>query len=378
MSKEKESSGDERREEFEAAMSGKFGEESVFLGNKKIEIESYSSGSLSMDLATGIGGFPKGRIIEIYGPESSGKTTTALMATAQVQHDGGEAYFVDAEHALDPAWARALGVDTKKLAVSQPDYGEQALEMIELSLDGKFHDIIIVDSVAALVPKEELEGAMDDIVIGGQARMLSKSMRRIASKANKAGCTVIFLNQIRMKIGQMFGNPETTPGGRALKFAASLRIEVRQGGKIKSNGSVVKMAKQSDKIIGREMKINVVKNKLAPPFKRAVVHLMFNKDEGIYGFDPVSEIVAVGKDTGVITGSSWLAYGEEKLGNGTKAAIDYLREDQGTYNSIKEDILASVKKDALVGDLDIADQEEVDAKVEEQEKEQEKELDEEE
>lgn len=283
------------------------------LGDRpQTQIESISSGSLSLDIALGIGGIPKGRICEIYGPESSGKTTLTLHLIAQAQQAGGIAAFIDAEHALDPSYAKKLGVDTVNLLVSQPDYGEQALEIVETLVRSNAIDIIVVDSVAALVPKSEIEGEMGDSHVGVQARLMSQALRKLTGVVNKSNCAVIFINQIREKIGIMFGNPETTTGGRALKFYSSVRMDIRRIGAIKDG----------DQVVGNRTRVKVVKNKVAPPFKEAEFDIMYNQ-----GISREGDIVDLGVIHNVLQKSgSWFSYGDQRLGQGREKVKEFLKE----------------------------------------------------
>lgn len=280
--------------------------------NGSMNVETISSGSLALDIALGVGGFPKGRIIEIYGPESSGKTTVALHAIAEVQKIGGQAAFIDAEHALDPVYARNLGVNIDELLISQPDTGEQALEIAEALVRSGAVDIVVIDSVAALVPKAEIEGDMGDSHVGLQARLMSQALRKLGGAISKSGTIAIFINQIREKIGVMFGNPETTTGGRALKFYASVRLDVRKA----------ETLKQGNDMIGNRTKIKVVKNKVSPPFKQAEVDIMFGQ-----GISRVGEIVDLGADLEIIQKSgAWYSFEEERLGQGKENAKQFLRD----------------------------------------------------
>ncbi len=294
--------------------------------NAGMEIKSVPTGSLSLDVALGIGGVPKGRIIEIYGPESAGKTTLAVHIIAEVQKTGGEAAFIDAEHALDPIYARALGVDTDSLLVSQPDYGEQALEITEALVRSGAVEVVVVDSVAALVPKNEIDGDMGDSHVGLHARLMSQALRKLSGAIAKSSCIVIFINQLREKVGVVYGNPETTTGGRALKFYASVRLDVRKSEQLK-NGS---------DIIGNHVKCKVVKNKVAPPFRTAEFDIIYGK-----GISKESEIIELGINCGVIDKSgSWLSYNGEKLGQGKDKVRMLLEENQELANELSEKILA--------------------------------------
>lgn len=284
------------------------------LGSKEaIEIETISTGSLGLDIALGIGGLPRGRVVEIYGPESSGKTTLALHAVAEAQRNGGVAAFVDAEHALDPVYARKLGVDIDNLIVSQPDTGEQALEITDTLVRSNAVDILIVDSVAALVPRAEIEGEMGDSHVGLQARLMSQSLRKLTGSISKSKCLVIFINQLRMKIGVMYGNPETTTGGNALKFYASVRLDIRRTGQIKDR----------DDIVGNSTRVKVVKNKLAPPFKQVEFDIMYGE-----GVSKLGEILDLGVKAGLVEKSgAWFSYDSIRIGQGRENAKTYLRDN---------------------------------------------------
>ncbi len=302
-------------------------------------IEAVSTGSLGLDIALGIGGLPKGRIIEIYGPESSGKTTLTLQAIAECQKAGGTAAFIDAEHALDPAYARKLGVDIDNLLISQPDHGEQALEIADMLVRSGAIDMIVIDSVAALTPKAEIEGEMGDSHMGLQARLMSQALRKITGNAKRSNCMVIFINQIRMKIGVMFGSPETTTGGNALKFYASVRLDIRRIGQIKDG----------DSIIGSETKVKVVKNKVAPPFREALFQILYGQ-----GTNRLGELVDLAAAEDIIQKSgAWYAYQGNKIGQGKANACRHLEE----HPAIAEEIDAEIRRRLLtnVGAAPVAD-----------------------
>ncbi len=306
-----------------------FGDGSIMkLGEShKVDVELVSSGALSLDLALG-GGYPKGRIIEIYGPESSGKTTLTLHAIAEIQKQGGTAAFIDAEHALDPAYAKRLGVDTANLLVSQPDNGEQALEIAETLVRSNAVDLIVVDSVAALVPQAEIEGDMGDSHMGLQARLMSQALRKLTGIINKSHATVIFINQIRMKIGVMFGNPETTTGGNALKFYASVRCDIRRIGQIKVG----------EEIVGNRTKVKIVKNKIAPPFRTAEFDIMYN--EGISRTGDVLDLAVIHGIVG--KAGAWFDYKDAKIGQGREATKSYLKENPKVLDEIEKAVRKKV------------------------------------
>lgn len=288
------------------------------------EIAVSPSGSLTLDLALGVGGYPKGRIIEIYGPESSGKTTFALHAIAEIQKAGGRAAFIDAEHALDPVYAKNLGVNINELLLSQPDTGEQALEICEALVRSEAINIVVIDSVAALVPQAEIEGEMGDSHVGLQARLMSQALRKLSGTINKTNTIAIFINQLREKVGVMFGNPETTPGGRALKFYSTIRMDVRRSEQIK----------QGDSVIGNKTTVKIVKNKVAPPFKTAVVEIMYGE-----GVSRVSEIIDLGVEAGIIDKSgAWYSYNGEKLGQGKENVKALLKENDKLRDELEQKV----------------------------------------
>ena len=325
---------EEKRKALENALKQiekEFGKGAVMkLGeNSRLHVDALPSGILSLDIAMGVGGYPKGRIIEIYGPESSGKTTVSLYAIASAQKAGGEVAFIDAEHALDPVYAKALGVDIDNLLVSQPDTGEQALEITESLVRSGAVDVIVVDSVAALVPKAEIEGLMGDSHVGLHARLMSQALRKLAGIINRTNTIVIFINQLREKVGVMYGNPEVTTGGRALKFYSSVRIEVRKADTLK-NGS---------EIIGSRTKIKVVKNKVAPPFKEAYFDIMFGTGVSREGI-----VIDYGVDFGIVNkAGAWFSYGELRLGQGRDAAKQYLAENPELCKEIEDKVMAKIK-----------------------------------
>lgn len=329
---------DERKKALELALSQvekSFGTGSIMrLGESThMNVETIPTGSLSLDLALG-GGIPKGRIIEIYGPESSGKTTLALHVVSEIQRQGGQAAFIDAEHALDPAYAKRIGVDIDNLLLSQPDAGEQALEITETLVRSNAVDIIVIDSVAALVPRAEIEGEMGDPQMGLQARLMSQALRKLTAAISKSNCTVIFLNQLRMKIGVMFGNPETTTGGQALKFYASVRLDIRRIGSIE--GAQTEDGKEA---VGNRVRVKVVKNKVAPPFKTAEFDILFN--EGISREGDILDLAA--KYEFVRKAGAFYSYGEEKLGQGRENSKAYLKENKKLANELDKMVREKVK-----------------------------------
>ncbi len=307
-----------------------FGKGSIMkLGEQTgVEVECIPTGSISLDLALG-GGIPKGRVVEIYGPESSGKTTLTLHAVAQIQKQGGTAAFIDAEHALDPAYAKRIGVDTGALLLSQPDNGEQALEIVETLVRSNAVDLIVVDSVAALVPRAEIEGDMGDSHMGLQARLMSQALRKLTGVISRSNATVIFINQIRMKIGVMFGNPETTTGGNALKFYASVRMDIRR----------IAQIKQGEEIIGNRTRVKVVKNKIAPPFRQAEFDIMYNQ-----GISYSGDVLDLATEKGIVEKSgAWFAYGGEKIAQGREAAKKYLEENPKVLSEVAKKVQQSAK-----------------------------------
>ena len=333
MAKEKKSAVKDTDAALDDAISQiekKFGKGSVMrLGDRTaVDVDVIPSGSLTLDKALGIGGYPKGRIIEIYGPESSGKTTLTLHAIAEAQKQGGKAAFIDAEHALDPVYAKNLGVDIDELILSQPDSGEQALEIAEMLVRSGVIDLIVIDSVAALVPQVELDGEMGDAAVGLQARLMSKALRKLSGVMNKTNCTVIFINQLREKIGVMYGNPETTTGGRALKFYSSVRVEIRRSEQIKQNGEIV----------GNKANIKVVKNKVAPPFKTTQVDIIYGK-----GISRDGEILDLAVEGDIVEKSgAWYAYNGEKIGQGRENAKNFLIEHPAIFAEVEEKVKAQL------------------------------------
>ncbi|MGB9792378.1 MAG: recombinase RecA [Thermacetogeniaceae bacterium] len=322
-----------------------FGKGSIMrLGDipSRLNIEVISTGSLALDLALGVGGVPRGRVIEIFGPESSGKTTVALHIIAEAQKTGGIAAFIDAEHALDPVYAQKLGVDIDNLLVSQPDTGEQALEIAETLVRSGAVDVVVIDSVAALVPRAELEGEMGDAHVGLQARLMSQALRKLTGAISKSRTTAIFINQIREKVGVMFGNPEVTPGGRALKFYASVRMEVKK----------VDVIKQGTEVVGNRTRVKVVKNKVAPPFKQAEFDIMYGQ-----GISREGEILDLGLELGIIAKSgSWFGYNNERLGQGRENAKEFLKEHQEIAEEIREKIRTMLSNQSVIPKLNATDE----------------------
>ncbi|SDE13544.1 recombination protein RecA [Paracoccus isoporae] len=331
-----------------AQIERQFGKGSIMkLGadNPVAEIEATSTGSLGLDIALGIGGLPKGRIIEIYGPESSGKTTLTLHAVAEEQKKGGVCAFVDAEHALDPHYARKLGVNLDELLISQPDTGEQALEIVDTLVRSGAVSMVVVDSVAALTPKSEIEGDMGDHQVGAQARLMSQAMRKLTASIGRSNCMVIFINQIRMKIGVMFGSPETTSGGNALKFYASVRLDIRRIGAVKDR----------DEVVGNTTRVKVVKNKVAPPFRQVEFDIMYGE-----GISKMGELIDLGVKAGVVEKSgSWYSYGDERIGQGRENAKQFLRENPALAVEVEDKIRAShgLEFDANPEDEDVLSEE---------------------
>ena len=314
-----------------AQIEKQFGKGSIMkLGDeKRVDIEVIPTGALSLDLALGVGGVPKGRIVEIYGPESSGKTTLALHILTEAQKKGEAVAFIDAEHAFDPTYAKNIGLDIDNLYISQPDFGEQALEILETLVRSSAFGVIVVDSVAALTPRAEIEGEMGDSHMGLQARLMSQALRKITAISSKAGTTIIFLNQLRMKIGVMFGNPETTTGGNALKFYASIRMDIRQKDKITKDGAV----------IGHSRKVKVVENKVAPPFKEATFNMIYP-----FGIDKESSILDAAIETGIVEKSgAWIKYGDQQLAQGREGTIELLKEDKKLRDKIEKEVRAKMK-----------------------------------
>ena len=343
----------DKQKALEAALSQierNFGKGSIMrLGknDKPVEVEAISTGSLGLDIALGIGGLPRGRIIEIFGPESSGKTTLALHVIAEAQKKGGACGFVDAEHALDPIYARKLGVNLEELIISQPDAGEQALEITDTLVRSGAIDVIVVDSVAALTPKAEIEGEMGDVLPGMQARLMSQALRKLTASISKSRCLVIFINQIRMKIGVMFGNPETTTGGNALKFYSSVRLDIRRIGQIK----------ERDEVVGNQTRVKVVKNKVAPPFKQVEFDIMYGE-----GISKTGELVDLGVKANIVEKSgSWYSYDSQRIGQGRENAKTYLKSNPQVAEAIEREIRANAGLiatrilDGVDGDEDAAE-----------------------
>lgn len=346
----------DKRKALEAAISQvekQFGKGSIMMlgENSKLNIESISTGSLDLDIALGIGGVPRGRIVEIFGPESSGKTTVALHIIAEAQKNGGNAAFIDAEHALDPIYAKNLGVDIDNLVVSQPDTGEQALEICETLVRSGAVDVIVIDSVAALVPKAEIDGDMGDAHVGLQARLMSQALRKLAGAINKSKTTAIFINQLREKVGVMFGNPETTPGGKALKFYASVRLDVRK----------VDTIKQGADMVGSRTRVKVVKNKVAPPFKQAEFDIIYGE-----GISKEGSILDVAAANDIIQKSgAWYSYGDTRLGQGRENARQYLKDNPDLAKEIENKVRemfslgikakASAEDDSEINEANIED-----------------------
>ena len=314
----------------------------------QLNIDAISTGSMSLDIATGIGGVPRGRIVEIYGPESSGKTTLTLHIIAEAQKNGGKAAFIDAEHALDPEYARNLGVNVDDLLVSQPDYGEQALEIAEMLVRSGALDVIVVDSVAALVPKHEIDGAMGDAAVGLQARLMSQALRKLAGVINKTNTTIIFINQLREKIGVMFGNPETTTGGRALKFFSSMRIDVRR----------VETIKAGDQVLGNRTKAKIVKNKVAPPFKQAEFDIMYGK-----GISKSGDVLDCAIDNKIIEkAGSWYSLDGNRIGQGRENVKEYLEANPDVLETLEKRLLDTLHKDRR-GQKDEQNEEAIDSAI---------------
>lgn len=330
ISEEKVVSKNKALEDTVKEIKERFGEGSIMvLGQaQKVDVDAIPTGAISLDLALGVGGIPKGRIVEIYGPESSGKTTLTLHVVAEAQRRGGLAAFIDAEHALDPDYARKIGVNIDNLLISQPDNGEQALDIMEALVKSGRVAVIVIDSVAALTPQAEIEGEMGDMQMGLQARLMSKALRKVTTLAAKTGTTVIFTNQIRMKLGIMFGNPETTPGGNALKFFSSVRLDIRR----------IAQLKNKDEIVGNRVRVKVVKNKVAAPFKQAEFDIMYN-----HGVASLADVLQTGVRLGVLDkAGAWFQFSGEKIGQGTEASVSYLKANPKVF----ADIVVGIKKKA--------------------------------
>ena len=351
MIEDKESSMDDNKAKALKAALGQiekqFGKNTIMhLGDDSaiMDVDVVSTGSLGLDIALGIGGLPKGRIVEIYGPESSGKTTMTLQAIAECQKQGGTCAFIDAEHALDPVYARKLGVNTDELLLSQPDNGEQALEITDMLVRSGAIDMIVIDSVAALTPRAEIEGEMGDSHMGLQARLMSQALRKITGNAKRSNCMVVFINQIRMKIGVMFGSPETTTGGNALKFYASVRMDIRRIGAVK-NG---------DEIIGNQTRVKVIKNKMAPPFRQAEFEITYGE-----GTNHLAEVIDLGVEIGAVgKAGSWYSYGDEKIGQGKANSVLFLKENPAIAQEIEakiRDEKLGTKKDSKAVETDEAE-----------------------
>ncbi len=346
----------DRNKAIEAAVSQierAFGKGSIMKlgqGESAVEIESVSTGSLGLDIALGIGGLPRGRVVEIYGPESSGKTTLALHVIAEAQKKGGTCAFIDAEHAMDPGYAKKLGVNIEELLISQPDAGEQALEIADTLVRSGAVEVLVIDSVAALVPRAELEGEMGDTHVGLQARLMSQALRKLTASVSRSKCMIIFINQIRMKIGVMYGNPETTTGGNALKFYASVRLEIRRIGQIK----------ERDEVVGSQTRVKVVKNKVAPPFKMVEFDIMYGE-----GISKTGELLDLGVKAGIVEKSgSWLSYDSERIGQGRENAKTYLKEHPEIAAAIEAKIRANaglVSKALMTGPAEGEDDDKADA-----------------
>ena len=359
VEKDKEKDTANKNKALEAAVSQierAFGKGSVMrLGQREVvQTEVFSTGSINLDIALGIGGLPRGRVVEVYGPESSGKTTLALHAVAEAQKIGGTCAFIDAEHALDPVYAKKLGVDVGNLLISQPDCGEQALEIADTLVRSGAVDVLVIDSVAALVPKAELEGEMGDHHVGLQARLMSQALRKLTGSVAKSNTTIIFINQIRIKIGVMFGNPETTTGGNALKFYSSIRMEIRRIGAIKDR----------DEVVGNQTRVKVVKNKLAPPFKMVEFDIMYGE-----GISKLGEILDLGVQEGFVEKSgSWFSYNSERIGQGRENAKAYLKENPDIANQIEALIRQNangIAEEMMIGHEDDVADAAADAAVEE-------------
>lgn len=337
---EKEKSKDELLAGVIKDIEKEYGKGSIMkLGDRAaVDVEPIPSGSLLLDKALGIGGYPKGRIIEIYGPESSGKTTLALHAIAEVQKRGGRAAFIDAENAIDPVYAKHLGVNIDELILSQPDSGEQALNIMLMLIESGAVDLVVVDSVAALVPQAELDGEMGEMQVGAQARMMSKAMRKLSGMMNQNDCTAIFINQLRLKVGVMYGNPETTPGGYALKFYSSVRIEIRKSEVIK-NGT---------EIVGNKVNVKIVKNKVAAPFRKCTLEITYGQ-----GLSALSELIDLAVDYDVIKKSgSWYSYQGDKIGQGKEASKEYLKNNEALRSEIEQKVQALIRSSNLSDDID--------------------------